>query len=766
MKISEIQNNDQTLPCETMDGTTKPLVQLASSVRTLPGCRPCGLRWNECEVDLNENDNGQGVIVCFQLAGTAWTRELKMKNGQLQVNLQELEILRWIAEGETSAAFLRLRDYHIQYVPQKRYCCLFPHQAIAAHDVMEIVSGMTTVKLKEVGEEAIRDCLVMLCPAPAPLCTERSHTSVIDEVHELAQHWPARQVLCAPAVDGMIDICPVYICRNDAIHNQCIVFETDETRTAMTPTDIRTNMLLGAMHVRVEHITKGAINNPQIALHPSWHGDIFSATQDAVLQCQHRRANAQPTRLFDAHEETIKSGIRPEHYLALSYSWGEWPVAKNDALTAKIKEMSRRLAVRYFWVDRWCINQHDDADKAREIKRMREYYMGASGCVVLAGPTAEPFQCLPQHSGTILSAFQQIMLNQSGLQSLIRCEWATRVWTLQEALLSRQLVYAVQDQLIDGDFISELVAYIETFSEEFSGDGEPGGEEPEWLGGYGSYRWNATAATIVYPRQFRLRKASNDSLQFTILRTVFGGEQQYEQLQLAGGVTMEFEEALTMVTDRNATNKEDYVYGILGICEGGDKIDVKYEITWRNMLEKLQKAGMITERQLASPTVNDLPGMSWLPKCGSGYGPFKNMERLAAFVPRPRLSFSEQGVTVLGAVFEWEEFECKEWDVLNIHGMACHLVRGTIRFPDTPGLLAKVGGTTTPQSGFHGDRMSGIHVMLCQDVDENTSDTVAIKVSGDIDGGNVRREDGYVLELHRWVEGDPRLLKGRQWTIT
>lgn len=444
----------------------------------------------------------------------------------------------------------------------------------------------------------------------------------------------------------------------------------------------------------------------------------------------------------------------------MSYCWEEWPKDNNDALKAKLKDLSRRLAVRYFWVDRLCISQLDDAEKAREIAKMRDYYTGASGCVVLTGPGVQPFQCLPQHSGAILSAYQQIMLNTTGLQSLIGCKWASRVWTLQESLLSRQLVYSVQDQLIDGDFISELVSYVETFSEEYSGDDD----DPEWIGGYGSYRWNARATTIVYPRQLRLQKSSKEPPRLTILRTIFGGELQFEELQLAGGVTMPFEEALTMITDRHATRDEDNVYGILGLCDEGDKINVEYNISWETMLEKLQKAGMITERQLASWTINKLPGMSWLAKCGPGYGPFQNMERLAAFVRRPKISRSEQGVTVLGAVFEWVDVEVKEWDVLNIHGMACHLALGTVRFPETPGLVARVGGTTTPE--WESGRMDGTHVMLCRDVDEKTPDTVAIKVSGDIEGGLVRREYGYVLELHRWLEGDPRLLKGRQWTIS
>lgn len=761
MQISEIQNPSDSPPCKSMDGMTKPHAQLSASARTLPGCRPCGLRWNECEVNLVDSDNCQGVILHFRLAEIEWARELKSEHGQIQCNLQELEVLRWMAEGETTTASTCLKGDRIQYVPQRRYCCIFPHQDALAHDVMEIVSGMTAAELKKVGEEAIRGSLVLLCPAPAPLCIDPSHASVTEEVHKIATYWPARQIICSSAVEGMIDIGPVSICRNDDTHNKCSVFETRRKRNAMPPTEMRTNMELSRLHKMVQWGIRHGRNNPQLALHSSWHEDILIATQDAVHQCQHRKANAQPTRLYDAHEGKIRKRIQAQHYLALSYCWGEWPEENNDALEARLKMLSKRLAVRYFWVDRWCINQQDEVEKACEMANMRDYYIGASGCVVLAGPEAEPFQCLPRHNGAILSAYQQILLNSAGLQSLIRSRWATRVWTLQEALLSRQLVYSVQNQLIDGDFISELVAYTETFSEVYRG---ASGADREWIGGYGSYRWNARDATIVYPRQFRVR-ASKKSMQFTILRTVFGGEIQHEELKLAGGLSIAFEEALTMITDRYATKGEDYVYGLLGICEGGDKIKIKYDITWQAMLKKLQKAGMITERQLASSTSNELSRMSWLPQCGPDYGPFKNTERLAAYVRRPKLSCSEERVIVLGAVFEWEDFECSELDVINIHGMGCRLVRGTIRFPDTPGIIAKVGGTTTAKVGFKGDRMYGTHVMLCQDVDEKTPDTVAIKVSGDIERGHVKRKDGYVLELHRWVKGDPKLIKGRQWTI-
>ncbi|KAG8160027.1 hypothetical protein KVR01_010664 [Diaporthe batatas] len=404
----------------------------------------------------------------------------------------------------------------------------------------------------------------------------------------------------------------------------------------------------------------------------------------------------------------------------------------------KLRKLSQRLGVRYFWVDRLCIVQRNDADKELEIPRMREYYTGASGCVVLCGPGVQTFECLPQHSGAILSAYQQVQQNSAALKSLFSCKWATRVWTLQEALLSRQVVYAIEDQLVDGDYISELVSFVETFSERYTGDPT----DPEW---------------------FRRQDGENGTEIFSILRTVFGGEQQYQELDSAGEILMPFEQALTMITDRHASRDEDHIYGLLGLCDRGDSINVEYNISWRTMLEKLRRAGMITERQLASSTINDLPGLSWLPKCDSGYGPFKNLERISAFVRGRELSWSEEGATVFGAVFEWKNYKCKEWDILNVHGMTCFLVYGTIEFPDTPGLVIQVGGTSSVK--FTEERMRGTHVILCRDVIDTTREVVAIKVGGDIETGHVYKVDGYVLELHEWVMGDPSMLDGRQWIV-
>lgn len=379
--------------------------------------------------------------------------------------------------------------------------------------------------------------------------------------------------------------------------------------------------------------------------------------------------------------------------------------------------------------------------------------------MVLLKEDAEPFECVPQQDGVILSAFQQLVRNQSGLRSLLFSEWASRVWTLQEALLSRQLIYAVQGQLIDGDFISELIAYLDTASEIYCGPKD----EETWIGGYGCYAWNVKAMPAVYPRQFRFEERPET---LCILRTVFGGEQQYEMLQSRRqGSLMPFEEALTLVKGRSATKKEDHVYGVLGISERGDEVQVDYDITWYAMMEKLRKAGMITERQLASSNFNSEPGRSWLPECTSEYGPFQHIDRLTAFVPRPELSWSQDGTTITGARFEWTKSTFNQWPVHSKYDhVPCFSVRGKIRFIDIPGLVATVHGIS--EFPLTQDRVSGTHIMLCKDVKTGVEATIAIQVTGKTTGKQVSRKDGYVLELIHWSGGNIDLLQGTQWLVS
>lgn len=731
--------------------------QNSNAVRVLPGCRSCSLDWGNCKLSVADDEVHDVVRLEMNFPEIKWTRTLPKIDGLLPCTLQELEIMRWIAEEEPeSPAATIVRGSGVKYTPIKRYPCLYPHEL--EHEVLEIVPGMTDKEILEAGEDAINRQLVLLCPAPASTCGEKvnsngnpdSHPDVQAEVRTLAAKWPVRQCLAANTVEkGIVDITPVATCRDTASSHGgstcCLWQPVGEVKSDWKPPkEIRTHKTKEDLRWILQN--RGGKQN-DLALHDSWDGATTSQIAPAVMALQHRRATVNPTRLYDTEDATIEEGLRVTHYIAISYCWSDWPKPDGDEmLRKKLKTLSAKLGVRYFWVDRWCVMQEKEEDKAREIPRMRDYYKGASACVVMIGPhEGEHFGCVPQQSGMILSAAQQLRLNGAGLTSLVESNWASRVWTLQEALMPRQVVYAVRDQLIDGDFVSELLAYAE---HAHNGTTDH----------FGCYRWDPNYPVIISPRHIMMEKG-----QLAITRSIFGGEQQYNELcSEDGSVLMSFEEALALVHDRIASVREDYIYGVLGMSMGGQKISVEYGIDWRKMLEKVKVAGLLTERQLAAPSINKQPELSWLPENNDpAYGPFLNGERLAVGFGRPKLIWSEQGATVIAAEFTWktEHLHYFDWRTNNIHNMPCQAVRGLI---EVEGIMALVCATSSKHF-LHTKRLEGTHLMLCR---ETGQETIGIRVSGDLQSGHVRREDGYVLELHHWVEpGHPNLLKGRRWFI-
>lgn len=653
-------------------------------------------------------------------------------DGRLWCNLQEIQVLRWIAEdGDSPAAAAIINNLLVQHLPRSRYPCIFPHQEAEAHEILEIVSNMKGDGILELGHEAIRNRSVFLCPVRASTC-DGSHRvrGRRGQVLKLAAAWPVRQTLSYDPVEGMIDITPVAVCRDSPGSGRCVFSWSRGASAARKQRKIiRTHKTVSDL---VQVLDRVHDQPRDLALHESWRQNIENVTQTAVLSCKHRRSTVHPPRLYDTQTSTVVGGVGVSHYIALSYCWDEW--GNDVSLRSTLASMSQRLGIRHLWVDRWCIDQDNGNDKAREIPRMRDYYRGASACVVLVGPHAKRFSCVPQQTGVILSASQQLRLNKDGLRSVFVSRWASRVWTMQEALMSRQTIFAVQGQLIDGDFISELLAYA------------------EWARNgttriCGCYRWDPRWPVVVEPLHIRMSKG-----ELVIIRSIFGGTQQYSELCSSNGmVLMSFEEALAISAGRCATIAEDHIYGVLGISIGGDRVTPEYgkghPLDWRRMLRKLTDAGMITDRQLAASSVNKKPGMSWLPDVGdSPYGPLLAGERIAAQIHRPQLSWTEQGATVIAAQFEWIDVIRSEEDgdinsyMENINNMPCHRVLGSIK---VEGMVLDVAGTSSG-ARFTTQRLEGTHMMLCG---ITGNQAIAMRVSGGFHSGRVQREDGYVLEL-------------------
>jgi hypothetical protein len=717
--------------------------ELVLTAGYLPGCRGLAADWSGCKISVkNRSDH---LAIRFELDGASWTKQLSKVDGKVWCNLQEIQVLRWIAEdGDSPEAAAVVNSLTVKHLPRSRYPCIFPHKAADAHRVMEIIPHMKIDAIQRLAKEAMRNHSVLLCPARASTCGGSYRTR--NQVLRLAAYWPVRQTLSHSPIEGLVDITPVTVCRDSPGTGRCVFALSRGADAAHGQCKIRTHRTTEDL----AEILDQAIHQPrELALHESWSKDIKNMTQPAVLSCRHRKSTVDPTRLYDTQSNDMVDGLGIRHYIALSYCWDEW--STEMSLRETISSLSGRLGIRYFWVDRWCIDQTSEEDKAREIPRMRDYYRGASACLVLVGPHAEPFRCVPQQAGVILSASQQLHLNKEGLRSVFSCRWSSRVWTMQEALMSRQTIFAVQGQLIDGDFISELLAYA------------------EWAHNgttkiCGSYRWNPKWPVVVESQHIKMQKG-----ELVIVRSIFGGEHQYAELCSSGGmVLMSFEEALAMSTGRSASIAEDHIYGVLGISVGGEKVTVEYgkgqPLDWRKMLSKLTDAGMITDRQLAASSVNPCPGMSWLPSGdGSPYGPLLAGERIAAQIPRPPLPWSGKGVTVVAIEFQWVHTIKSDDDgnidsyMENVNNMPCHRVLGSIRIGE---MVLDVAGTSSGAK-FTLQRLEGTHMMLCGFTGHQA---IAMRVAGDIHNGRVQREDGYVLELFTFSD-QFRGLRGKKMLV-
>ncbi|KAH6605694.1 het-domain-containing [Trichoderma cornu-damae] len=159
-------------------------------------------------------------------------------------------------------------------------------------------------------------------------------------------------------------------------------------------------------------------------------------------------------RVIDCERDTPAVVEMPwgVEYAALSYVWGQrpedlvdWPATVLDAAA-----VSRKLGLRYLWVDRLCINQSDPAEKEYLISRMTTIYEYAELTIVSAAGSGAS-DGLPGVRSTRRKRQPKILLTSGSLlvsahrdprQEILASEYWTRGWTYQEGVLSnRRLVF-------------------------------------------------------------------------------------------------------------------------------------------------------------------------------------------------------------------------------------------------------------------------------------------------------------------------------------
>ncbi|KAI0804846.1 hypothetical protein GGR55DRAFT_302101 [Xylaria sp. FL0064] len=134
----------------------------------------------------------------------------------------------------------------------------------------------------------------------------------------------------------------------------------------------------------------------------------------------------QPLRLMGSPN---KNG----EYTAVSHLWSEYREADS------VYSMQRDAAIvggpASLWIDKLCIRQDDKDEKAAELSRMGSYYAGAHTTLICpARPVAGvPLIEQSRHLITVPSHLKDF----PGLNSWRQDPWHGRVWTFQEAYLSK-----------------------------------------------------------------------------------------------------------------------------------------------------------------------------------------------------------------------------------------------------------------------------------------------------------------------------------------
>ncbi|KAI0386940.1 HET-domain-containing protein [Hypomontagnella monticulosa] len=256
---------------------------------------------------------------------------------------------------------------------------------------------------------------------------------------------------------------------------------------------------------------------------------------------------------------------------ALSYVWGDMSdtlpieiqgqrkkVTKN--LEAALRHMRSESETRRLWVDAVCINQDDNIERKHQVGLMDKIYGEAERVIVWLGQWQSgqlPALQAVQHFGANPDLHwdptkrtpteENIEAPTLQLLMWLRNAWYTRIWTLQEAILAKSLIY------ICGSFVfqrGEIDGIVESFQRHFSR--------------------NNCCSMMNIEGKYGLGDL-DIALSYSMWRMA-----QMADLQKKRGPT-EFLDVASRFRHRQATNPRDKVFGVLGLANDLPKDIIDYE---------------------------------------------------------------------------------------------------------------------------------------------------------------------------------------------
>ncbi|KAF7897186.1 hypothetical protein EAF00_005414 [Botryotinia globosa] len=331
--------------------------------------------------------------------------------------------------------------------------------------------------------------------------------------------------------------------------------------------------IVNPYEIRVLEIKPGRDNEKlRGSLH---HCSVEFEYETAVDQFEvHRTA-------FTTHALSLENPTTPIWYTALSYTWGSSSMdgsiecdghekAITTSLEIALRNMRKEDYPIVMWIDQICINQEDNKEKEMQIPLMARIYKHAFNTVIWLG-RAEPasdsaIQLLKDINVKLL--FIQLKIDPESLDRMqlprsdsktwhalwrfLSHPWFTRLWIIQEVMLSNSPWIMSGEELLMWDEFSRAVNHLSTCG------------ILQWL-------------------QLKFANVEDSSEVSDISQTVLGLASQREHYRSAGHGTQIFDN-LVSTRGGQCYDPRDKIYGLLGVCSDADEFHVSYTDFTANQL--------------------------------------------------------------------------------------------------------------------------------------------------------------------------------------
>jgi Heterokaryon incompatibility protein (HET) len=353
-----------------------------------------------------------------------------------------------------------------------------------------------------------------------------------------------------------------------------------------------------------------------------------------------RLLNIEPGSVGVVHCSLSHVSLKePPVYEALSYTWGDSKKQKDvilhgssvaiiEELESTLRNLRHRDKERIVWIDALCIDQLSTQEKNSQVKLMRDIYANAKEVVIWLGDEFQGsnlgfdlLERLPQIDFDSEHQPLDYYMPDSWepLAQLLNVKWWTRVWTIQELVMSASAVVCCGSRSVSFERFHHLAREVAK-----------------------RIRSGAEASVAV---KYLLTQAESNDLQ--ILSQMRDMRQNGRVLPLAA--------LLRTTATKHSTDSRDRVIALLGLADDTDRAAIEpdyaksaaqlFRETTKHLISSLPYLDFLQSRELRLQQSEIVP--SWCIDYAAPLNELRNRPPLQGFDPcPPKLGWSEDMSTM------------------------------------------------------------------------------------------------------------------------